>query len=181
MAELNKLVDRILGEAEAEATKIKKEASDKADKIIQNSTKQAETRYNEIIEKGKLEAQTLKERMRSNANLRARDNELLAKQELIKKVIESALLDMKNIDDETLLSYIEKNASFKENSYLVVPENKVDMVRSRFGHANVSNERFVESGFIEVVGGIEKNFTFDAQMDYIKDEVAGELAKVLFG
>lgn len=180
MAELNKLIDRILGEANAEATKIKNEANEKAEKIIQNSTKQAELKYAEIIEKGKLEAENLKDRMKSNANLRARDNELLAKQELMKKVIESAILDLKSLDDETYLSYIEKNASFKEGSYLVVTKDKLDSVRNRFSNVEVSTERFAGSGFIEVVGGIEKNFTFDSQVEYIKDDIAGDLAKVLF-
>lgn len=56
----------------------------------------------------------------------------------------------------------------------------MDLVKSRLLNVKISDERFVESGFIEVVGGIERNFTFDAQMSYIKDEVAGELARVLF-
>lgn len=180
MAELNKLIERILDEASSEAANIKREAEEKADKIIQNSTKQAEIKYAEIVEKGRLEAENLKDRMRSNANLRARDNELLAKQELITRVMEEALEDMKNIDDDSFISYIEKNADLSEGAYLIVPQDRMDLVKSRLLNVKISDERFVESGFIEVVGGIERNFTFDAQMSYIKDEVAGELARVLF-
>lgn len=180
MAELSKLTDRILEEAKKEADEIKKNAQEKADRINQNSKKQAEQKYEAIVEKGAREAESLKERLRSNANLRARDNELRVKQQTIQKVFESALEDMKNISDEDLVNYIQKNASLLEESTLIVPEGKVDLVRSKFPSAKVSDERFADSGFIEISGGIEKNFTFDAQIEYIKDEVQGEIAKVLF-
>lgn len=180
MAELNKLTDRILDEAREMAKEITKEAEEKVEKINQNSKKQAEQKYNAIVEKGVLEAENLKERLKSNANLRARDNELKVKQQTIQKVFEAALEDMKKIGDEELVSYIQKNAGFSEGSVLIVPNGKADLVKGRFPQANVSTERFTESGFIEITGGIEKNFTFDTQIEYIKDEVQGEIAKVLF-
>lgn len=180
MAELNKLTERILEEARVQADEIKKEADEKVERINQNSKKQAEQKYEAIVEKGALEAENLKERLRSNANLRARDNELKVKQQTIQKVFESALEDMKNIGDEELVNYIQKNAGFSEGSVLIVPQGKVDLIRNRFPQANVSDERFADSGFIEISGGIEKNFTFDTQIEYIKDEVQGEIAKVLF-
>lgn len=180
MAELNKLTDRILEEARLQADEIKKEAKEKVDRLNLNSKKQAEQKYSVIVEKGALEAENLKERLRSNANLRARDNELKVKQETIQKVFESALEDMKNIKDEELISYIEKNAGFSEESLIIVPKGKVDIVRRRFPNAKISDERFADSGFIEIAGGIEKNFTFDTQVEYIKDDIQGEIAKVLF-
>ena len=118
MAELNKLTDRILEEAMLQADEIKKEAKEKVDRLNLNSKKQAEQKYSAIVEKGALEAENLKERLRSNANLRARDNELKVKQETIQKVFESALEDMKNIKDEELISYIEKKCRiFRRISY----------------------------------------------------------------
>ncbi len=180
MAELSKLTDRILDEAKVQANQILEDARVKADKINQNSKKQAEQRYEDIVEKGRLEAENLRERLKSNAKLRARDNELKVKQEAIQKVFESALEDMKNIGDDELISYIEKNAAFSDESVLIVPQGKVNVVRDRLPQAKVSDERFASSGFIEISGGIEKNFTFDTQIDYIKDELQGEIAKVLF-
>ena len=180
MAELNKLTDRILDEAKEQAAEIIKAAEEKVERINQNSKKQADQKYEAIVEKGVLEAAGLKERLRSNANLRARDNELKVKQQTIQKVFEAALEDMRNLGDEDLVAYIQKNAGFSEGSVLIVPQGKQDLVRGRFPQANVSDERFTESGFIEITGGIEKNFTFDTQIEYIKDEVQGEIAKVLF-
>ena len=177
MAELSNLTNRILEEAKSLADEIVKSAELKA---MNKSNEQAKLRYDSIVEKGTLEAENLKERLKSNAKLKARDNELNAKQEVIKRVFEEALEDVKNIDDEKLISYIQKNASFSEDSILLVQKDRLDLVKEKFPQLKVSEERFVDSGFVEISGGIEKNFTFSTQIDYIKDEIQGEIAKVLF-
>ncbi len=180
MAELSNLTNRILEEAKSLADEIVKSAELKAENIMEKSNEQAKLRYDSIVEKGTLEAENLKERLKSNAKLKARDNELNAKQEVIKRVFEEALEDVKNIDDEKLISYIQNNASFSEDSILLVQKDRLDLVKEKFPQLKVSEERFVDSGFVEISGGIEKNFTFSTQIDYIKDEIQGEIAKVLF-
>lgn len=180
MAELSNLTNRILEEAKSLADEIVKSAELKAENIMEKSNKQAKLRYDSIVEKGTLEAENLKERLKSNAKLKARDNELNAKQEVIKRVFEETLEDVKNIDDEKLISYIQNNASFSEDSILLVQKDRLDLVKEKFPQLKVSEERFVDSGFVEISGGIEKNFTFSTQIDYIKDEIQGEIAKVLF-
>ncbi len=180
MADISKLTDRILSEAKESADLIIAQADEKVKKIEQNSRVQAEAKYKAIVEKGKLDAQNLKERLKSNANLKSRDNELRVKQEVILRVYESALDDLKNIDSESYLEYIKEKAGFGD-SELIVTKDRVDLVKEKFPEANISTERFVETGFIEICGGVEKNYTFDAQLDYIKDDLQGEIAKVLFG
>jgi len=180
MAELNRLTDRIIDEANKAAEEILSEAKAKVERIEVNSKNQSESKYRAIVEKGEQEAATLKERLRSNAILKARDNELKVKQEVIQRVYEAALKDMKNIDSEKYVEYIKNNATFSEDTILIVQEDKFELMKENFPSANISGDRFTDSGFIEVSGGIEKNFTFDAQLNYIKDEVQGEIAKVLF-
>lgn len=180
MAELSNLTNRILEEAKSLADETVKSAELKAENIMEKSNEQAKLRYDSIVEKGTLEAENLKERLKSNAKLKARDNELNAKQEVIKRVFEETLEDVKNIDDEKLISYIQNNASFSEDSILLVQKDRLDLVKEKFPQLKVSEERFVDSGFVEISGGIEKNFTFSTQIDYIKDEIQGEIAKVLF-
>src|SRR3712207_9521337 len=84
MAELKKLTDKILEEAIGSRDEILKSAQEKAEKIETSSKSQAKAKYDQMVEKGQIEADTLKERLRSSANLRARDNELKAKQETIR-------------------------------------------------------------------------------------------------
>ena len=63
---------------------------------------------------------------------------------------------------------------------MIVPQGKLDLVKKKFPDLQISEDRFASTGFIEISAGIEKNFTFDAQIEYIKDELQGEIAKVLF-
>ena len=180
MAELKKLTDKILEEAIGSRDDILRLAREKAKKIEDTSKSQAEAKYDQLVEKGKAEADTLKERLRSNAKLKARDNELKAKQETIAKVFESAIEDLKNIDDDKYLEYIKNNASFSDKSKLVVMKDKFARVKETFPQVQIIGDRFCETGFIELEDGIEKNFTFSTQMDYIKDEGQGKIARVLF-
>ena len=129
MAELSNLTNRILEEAKSLADEIVKSAELKAENIMKKSNEQAKLRYDSIVEKGTLEAENLKERLKSNAKLKARDKELNAKQEVIKRVFEEALEDVKNIDDEKLISYIQNNASFSEDSILLVQKDRLDLDR----------------------------------------------------
>jgi|SRR3712207_309795 len=180
MAELKKLTDKILEEAIGSRDEILKSAQEKAEKIETSSKSQAKAKYDQMVEKGQIEADTLKERLRSSANLRARDNELKAKQETIARVFSAAIDDLKNIDDSSYMEYIKKNASFSSNSQLVVMKDKLIGVKENFPQAHIVEDRFCETGFIELEDGIEKNFTFSTQMEYIKDEVQGKIARVLF-
>lgn len=112
--------------------------------------------------------------------MRARDNELKVKQEILKKVFDSTIEDMKNIEPEKYIDYIRQNAAFNEGSEFVIMENMKDIIGQNLPDIKVIDNRYVGSDFIEIVGGIERNFTFDIKLNYIKDDIQGELAKVLF-
>ncbi|WP_101773576.1 V-type ATP synthase subunit E [Peptostreptococcus faecalis] len=180
MTDINNLTDKIIEEAKFLADEIISDAKQKAEKIESDSNKNIQSKYDSIIEKGKEEAQYLKERLKSNALLKARDNELDKKQQVIDRLYSSTLEDLKNMDIDTYIEYIRKNATLSDKSTLIVEKDKLNIVREKFPGANISLERYADSGFIEIVDGIEINGTFSAQLDYIKDEVRGELAKVLF-
>ncbi len=180
MAEVNKLIDKILVESEKEAEKILNKAKEKAKTIEKFSIEEAEKKYKLLIEKGKKESFQLKDKLKSTAKLKARDSELEAKQKVIKKVFADVLEEMKNIDDEAYILYLKKNITSSDKKELIVMRNKLDLAKENFKNIKISETRFVETGFIEIAGGVEKNFTFSSQIDYIKDEIQGEVAKILF-
>lgn len=180
MAELNKLTDRILAEAGEKAEQMISEAKAKIEKINQNANSQAQAKFDSLVEVGKRDAETLKERLKSNAHLKARDNELKAKQEVIKRVFDAALEDLKNISPEKYIEYVKTNALFAEDSVLVVTEVMHDAVVREFPEVKVLSDRYADTGFIEITGGVERNFTFSTQISYIREDIQGEIAGVLF-
>lgn len=180
MAELSKLTDRILAEADEKAKQIVSEANEKIDKINQNANSQAQSKFESLVEVGKREAESLKDRLRSNAHLKARDNELKAKQEVIQRVFEESLSELKNISPEKYLEYIKRNALLAEDSALVVTESMYPEVVKKFPDVDVLSDRYADTGFIEITGGVERNFTFSTQINYIREDIQGEIAGVLF-
>lgn len=180
MADISRLTEKIIDEAREQSDKILSEADEKVSKIENNARSQAEQSFAQIVKKAEQEAEIIKDRLRSSAVLRARDNELRAKQEVIKEVVRQGLEDLKNLDSKRYIEYIKNNFSFEKDSELVVTASMVKIVKEELSGVRVSSDRFVDSGFIEVSGGVEKNFTFETQLSYIKDEIQGELAKVIF-
>lgn len=180
MADLKRLTDKILEDARITGEDILKVAKEKAQKIQESSDAKARSKYDQMVERGQADAENLKERLRSNAKLKARDNELRAKQKTISGVFDAVLEDLKNIDDDKYIEYIKNNASFSGDSKLVVMKEKLSSVKDAFSQVQVIEDRFCETGFIELEGGIEKNFTFSTQIEYVRDEVQGKIASVLF-
>lgn len=180
MADVNKLTEKIIDEAKNQSDKILSEADERVGKIEKNAKGQSEQNTALILERAEREAVAIKERLKSSAILRARDKELGAKQEVIDEIFRQSLEDLKNLDSDSYLEYIKGHFSFKKDSELVVTSSMVSIVKEKLSDVRVCSDRFVNSGFIEIDGGVEKNFTFETQLGYIKDDIQGELAKVIF-
>lgn len=181
MADVNILVNNIIAEAEAEAKSILDNATAVANDIVSEGKALSEHIYSDMVEDGKKEGKNIRERLRGGAMLKSRDDQLKTKQEMILRVFDETLEDFKKLGTDDYLGYIKKNISDKKGTTLIVTKDMVDEVKAAFTEHKVSTEEFVESGFIEDIGGIENNFTFETQLEFYKDELEGEVAKILFG
>lgn len=181
MADINVLTDRIIQEAQAEAKLILDQARAQADQIVKDGQALSVKKSKEILKRGDKEAESIRERLRSGALLKSRDNQLKVKQELITKVFTETLESLKNLSEQDYINYIKKNVSESGKLKLVVTKDMVDQVKRDLPNYEVDQDRFVESGFLEVKEGIENNYTFETQLNFYKEELEGELAKILFG
>ena len=122
-------------------------------------------------------------RMKSGANLKARDDKLKAKQEAIDKVILRLKEKLVNMSEREYLDYISKNidvSSFNQNKKLIVKKEYVNKVKERFPNIKVEENEFVNSGFIIEENGIQENYTFEVKLDFMRDELEVEISKLLF-
>lgn len=69
-------------------------------------SKKANKAKEQIIEKTKREAKTKAERVISNTHLKVRNNKLEAKQEMINKVFDEAVIKLQNLPQEEYLNFI---------------------------------------------------------------------------
>ena len=174
-------------------TKILADAKEKADEIVKNAEVTEKGKYEAGIKKYNAKKVTLQEsasreteltveRIKSGANLKARNEKLEARQKVIDKVIEKLKEKLVNMSEVEYISYIEKNVdrSTLGNKKLIVKQEYLNKVKEVFSGANISENEFVNSGFIVEENGIQENYTFEIKLDFMRDELEVEISKLLF-
>ena len=53
-------------------------------------------------------------------------------------------------------------------------------MKKEFKNAKIKENEFVSSGFIIEENGVQKNYTFEVKIDFMRDELEVEISKLLF-
>lgn len=194
----DRIVRRIMDDAETQAESIKKEAAEKAEAFKAEAKEKAENREEHIIEQAKKEAEEQKRRIIGVAQLEARKEMLAAKQELISEAFDESLEQLVKLDDKTYLSIIKKMLlnlveTGTENVYCSaadlkrIPDsfwkevNQELAGQGKKGELTPSSEpREIKGGFVLQADGMEINCSFEALLAMKRDELEPEVAAVLF-
>ena len=65
-------------------------------------------------------------------------------------------------------------------SSLSLKKEYADKVKEIYPDINVSDTEYVNSGFIIEENGIQKNYTFEVKLDFMRDELEVEISRLLF-
>ena len=198
MSNLDNLSAKIIEDASIKAETILKEATDNGKLIIENKIKKAELLKDQMIEKSKIEAITVKQRIISNNQLSVRNEKIVAKQKMIDKVFVEALEKLLAIKDEEYLELVKAyllSMPIVGNEEIIIPGKYTNLVTEEYlskvniallalgklGEIKVSPEmRDIKSGFIVIKNGIEINNTFESLVNSLRDELESEIVKELF-
>ncbi len=181
MSNLENLVQKILTDSNDKASVILDQAKKAKDEIIASREKEANDEKRKIIDRVTREAELAKERVVSGAELKVRNEKLMAKQEVIERTFKLAGEKLKSIDDDKYKSFLKDTLdklSLKGSETIVVPKAMVDKLGDL--KLNLSKDEFVESGFLIKDGGITLNYTFDSLMYHLRDELETQVALQLF-
>lgn len=183
MSNLDNLTQKILDDSRNEAALIIEESEKLNQELINSKIKEANDKKSRILDRAALEAAMIKDRVVSNAELSSRDEILKAKQNVIDKVFDTAKENLKDINEEDYIKFLNNKISslkLKGSETLIVPEKMRTKVKSLGLKNPVSDIDTVKSGFLLKDGNIIMNFSFDSLVDYLRDELEGEIAKELF-
>jgi len=198
MSNLENLSSKIKEDANIKAEAILKEAEDNGKLIVENKIKKAEQLKVKMLEKSKIEAITVKQRIISNAQLAVRNENIVAKQKMIDKVFAQALEKLLSIKDEEYLELIKRyllSMSIVGNEEVILPGKYINLVTEEYlteinsalitsekiGEIKLSSEnRNIKSGFIVLKNGIEINNTFESLVNSLRDELEPTIVKELF-
>lgn len=183
MSNLENLTQKILDEAKSQASIIDEESKKVNENIINSKIREANEEKKRMINRAVSEASLLKERTISNAELKARNEKLKAKQEVIDRVFDMAKERLKNLSEDKYVSYLKdtlKNLKLEGEEIIVVPKRMKPKVKVLGLRPEISDAEIVDSGFLIKGKGTTLNYTFDSLVEHYRDELETEIAQSLF-
>ena len=182
MSNLDNLTSKIITDAKSKADGIIKDAEEKAKQKYDLEIKKVDAKKQTLLENARRDRELLSERIKSSANLKARNKKLEAKQTIIDKVIDKLKTKLVNMDEKKYINYLNQNIDKKTitGKELIVKKEFVEKVKKEFPGAKVKKNEFVTSGFIVEENGIQENYTFEVKLDFMRDELEVEISKLLF-
>lgn len=198
MAGIENLRNRIIKDNEDRARQIESDAKAKGEEVINQAKKKADEIMNNMRAKAEKDGQERKERLMSRAQLNARNEVLLAKQEAIDMVLENVVNRISQMNDKDYFEFIEnmllnnvetgeEEVIFSEKdknritpSFVTVVNDKLNSMGKK-GLIKLSSEtRDIEAGFILTRGGLEINCSIESQIRLLRDSLEGDIANLLF-
>lgn len=198
MSNINNITSKILKDAEERKESILAEAEESKKKIILKATEKAKVEAKEIIEKAKSEAQSKKDRVISGAKLKARNNKLFAKQQIIEDVFNASIEALCNLSEEEFISFVkdtilsldiqgDENIILNEKGknlidFKIIGEINLELQKQgKVGAMKVSDKtQNFRGGFIIEKNGLEINNTYEALVEASRENLEYEVANVLF-
>ena len=194
----DRIVQRIMDDAETRAGEIIAEAEKISEKIITDARQKASSMQEQIMNQAKKSAAEQKWRIMGVAQLEARKNLLTAKQEMISQVFDQILDELIELDEQAYLSLMrelllnlvetgsEKVLCSARDKERIPREfwrdvNKELANKGKKGELKLSEEtRDIQGGFILLDEGVEMNCSFESLLEMKRDDLEPEVASLLF-
>ena len=183
MSNLERLIQKILEDAKIEADKIKEEADKKRKEIIHEQEIKGNKEKGIYLEKAREEIQSLENLILSEAQMNVRDGLLKVRQDMLDKAFDLAKDKLANLGDKEYIDFIKKKLEefdLKGNETLVVAKERLELVKSLGLKLEISETQTVTSGFILLTENVNYNFSFDSLIEFQREDLEAEIAKVLF-
>jgi len=197
MAGVEKIKERILEEARAQAEANIKRAEEEAAKIIEEAQKEAAAKKAQILEKAKQEAVDVKKRLKAMAELEARKKKLQARQEVVDEAFNKTIEKLNSLPDreyeEIISQMIVNSVESGSEEIILSPKDKqrispgfIENINKKLsqkvltGKLSFRRDQNISGGFILKSGDIEINNSFEAIIRMKREEVEAEVIKALF-
>lgn len=196
---LDKLIERIMGDARREAQEITDEAARQSEEIDAEAEREAQRTYERKVESARHAAEDEKKQRVTMASLNARKAVLAEKQVLIEEVAGRALEEIADLPEEQYAEMMVRrllDVVGEQDGELIMSPADRDRVGqdimsrvnstlergSKKGRVTLSGEtRDIAGGFIFRSGGVEVNSSLESEVGSRKEELESKIVEILFG
>lgn len=195
MGGLDKIIEEIKDQANAEAGQILKEADEYCDEYMKEITDKVADEVEAFEKKEKSKRDLYDEKVKSGALFRERNEILKTKQQCINEVIKEAEYTICNLETKQYFDFLSKlfeanfdgtdgEMFFGKEDLERMPEEFKEKIKAiadnKGAKVNISDKtKNIKNGFILIYGEIEENCTiqslFDEKSDALRDIVNKEL------
>lgn len=198
MAGAEKIVEKIMHDAGAEAEEVRRQAREEAEQVVEKATREAEQEKEQLLKEGRARADERHRQLVTSAHMDGRRQVLGAKEELINEVLEEAQRELARLPREryarVLRDLLLAAAGEEEQELILSPRDREDLgpelleqvrtQRQEQGRpvrlALAEETRPLEGGFVLRQGGVELNYSFFALLRSRQEELEAEVARILF-
>lgn len=183
MSKIENITEKISIDAKEESERIIAEAKEKAEKIIREKEEKSNKESKIIIDKASVEANIIVEKALSSAELKARDNVLKAKEEVVERVFSIVNTKLEELSSQDFVNYLKAEISklnLNSNATLYVPEKYYKDVVAEKLDIKISDSKKINSGFSVLNGNIMYNNEFSSIIDSKKDDLEYIVVEKLF-
>lgn len=185
------IIEKIISDGQKKSDAILAEASEKAEEILAVAAEECKGYYDNAVYETNKQVDDILSRGKTVAELDAKKLQLGAKAEILDSVFSMALDKLRSLDKKTykgLLLSMLKNAddgdevviSAREKDILTAKDVK-EYADKRGINLTLAKEFGDFDGGLMLKGnGIDKNFTFEVEVDLLRDEIEMNIAKELF-
>ena len=195
MKGIEKITARIENDGRAETSQMLKEAEDKAAAVLAEYKAKAEAETAAAVEAGKAAAQRQAERLESAAHMEAKKQFLAAKQACLDEAFAKAHKQLLALPDDKYAELLAKmavkaSATGKEEVLLNAKDRKRvgeqvvakanELLRRKGKLTLAEDTRPMEGGLTLRSGSVEVNCAFETELRVLRDDMASEIAAILF-
>lgn len=196
MTGLEKIIEQIKADSDAEVREITENARTEADRIMNDAMNEAEEECAEIMRKGREEAQVIDRIAASSAEHEEKKMLLAARRKVIENVFERTLARLRSLLEDEYFAKLSRLAVMyaepgegemllSEKDKKRVPADflsKINDALAGKGTVKMASDSVeTNGGFILRYGGIEINCTFAALIDGRREQLGDKLSRYLFG
>jgi len=183
-----------MADSESKANDIISGAKQRAGEIMQESVSAGNARRDEILADAEKEAQRTKAQIVSGQTLEMRDSKLKAKQEMIDAIFDESLIALKKLPSDQFAAFVTNyivSLNIDADQEILLPAQYSGLVLELFNKKlkevgkkgallPYKGPKTIDSGFILVRGGVENNNTYEALIDYYREDLEGIVVSNLF-
>lgn len=183
---IDKITARILQEAKDEAASLVAAAEKEVSERMAEANAQAIDIAAKGNAKAKEDAETLKERKKSVAELEARKLLLGAKQEMIEKSFSQAVRELADMPEKDYLNFLTERLAGYSKGEVLLSEKDRKAIGAKLAERlpqgiTLSKETAdIAGGFILKDGQVSVNGSLESILDGVKKEITSQIAGVLF-